>query len=147
MICKLHHDGADVLVTNTNGDKRKVTVDLTNSRELMPVGTCETTYSIDLIEKILEIKGPTHLCDEITRDESPGYIERHIHYDVFGYIDRERFKDKRILDFGCGSGASTMVLSRMLPDTTITGVDLEPRLLEIAELRAKHYELGAFAST
>ena len=138
----LHHADADVLVNDINGNKKKITVKFKNDSVFMPIDTCETSYSIDLIEKILSIKGPAWLCDEILRDESPEYVEKHISYDVFGYIDKVQFKDKDVLDFGCGSAASTMVLSRILPDTKFTGVELYPDLLEISESRANHYNVS-----
>ena len=56
---------------------------------LYTIGTCETTYLVDLIEKILHIKGPVYLCDERMRGESPEYVEKHYHYDVFGYVDKK----------------------------------------------------------
>ena len=79
------------------------------------------------------------MCDEIARDEDPAYVAHHIDCDVFSYLEPSILAGKRILDFGCGSGASTMVLSRMLPDALIVGVELEERLLSIAEQRAQFY--------
>lgn len=142
MAYTLRHADAEILIEETKSDKNKISVKLNNDSVFMPFHSCETTYPIDLIEKILFIKGPAYLCDEIMRDESPEYVEKHIQYDVFAYTDKEEFKGKSILDFGCGSAASTMVLSRMLPKTQITGVELEPSLLEIAQSRADHYKLG-----
>ncbi len=141
MVHTLHHVDAEILVEATEGDKNRITVKLKKNSTFMPIGTFETTYPIKLIEKILSIKGPAYLCDEIMRDESPEYVEKHIHYDVFGYVNKEEFKNRNVLDFGCGSAASTMVLSRMLPNTRITGVELESSLLEIAESRSKHYKV------
>jgi SAM-dependent methyltransferase len=48
---------------------------------------------------------------------------------------------KRVLDFGCGSGASTMALYRALPPCEIVGIELEEKLLRVARLRAQR--LGA----
>lgn len=138
----LHHPDADVFVKDISSDKKEITVKLADNSIFMSKVTCETTYPIDLIEKILSIKGPAYLCDEIRRDESPEYVQKHISYDIFGYVDKEQFKGRSVLDFGCGSAASTMVLSRMLADTRITGVELDASLLEIAELRANHYKTG-----
>ncbi len=138
----LHHTDAEILIKDTSNNKKKISVKLKNNNDFMPIDSCETTYPIKLIEKILSLKGPAWLCDEIMRDESPEYVEKHISYDVFGYVNQEQFKDKKILDFGCGSAGSTMVLSRMLPDTHITGVELVPKLHEIAKLRAEHYKVS-----
>ncbi|WKZ19248.1 MAG: class I SAM-dependent methyltransferase [Candidatus Jettenia sp. CY-1] len=49
-------------------------------------------------------------------------------------------KNKRILDFSCDAGASSIVLSRMLPNTEIVGVELDEKLLYTARLRAEHYQ-------
>lgn len=138
----LSHADAEILVEDIDSRKKRVTVTLKNSSVFMPVGVCETTYPLDLIEKILNAKRPPFLCDEILRDESPDYVEKHIRYDVLSYVEENQFRGCRILDFGCGSAASTMVLSRLLPDTRIFGVELESSLLEIAEARAKHYDVG-----
>lgn len=137
----LFHADADIFVEEIKGYKNRITVKAKKNGLFIPVGVWETSYPLDLIEKILNTKGPTYLCDEIMRDESPDYVEQHIKYDVLGYVAKEQFNDTRILDFGCGSGASSMVLSRMLPNAHIVGVELEPDLLEIAEARANHYDV------
>jgi ubiquinone/menaquinone biosynthesis C-methylase UbiE len=137
----LHHADADVFIEKVSENKNKISVKLGNNNIFMPVGIWETSYSFDLIEKILDVKGPAFLCDEIMRDESPEHVQKSFYYNIFGHIDRERFKGKRVLDFGCGSGASTMILNRMLPNCQIVGVDLESKLLDIAILRAAHYKI------
>jgi 2-polyprenyl-3-methyl-5-hydroxy-6-metoxy-1,4-benzoquinol methylase len=142
MVHTLHHADAEILIDDTNGDKNKITVKLTNNNVVMPYDTWETAYPINLIKKILSIKGPAYLCDAIMRDESPEYVEKYIRFEVLGYINPEQFKEKSILDFGCGSSASTIVLNRMFPDARITGFELESSLLEIAELRASHFKVS-----
>ena len=83
----------------------------------------ETAYSLELIEHILRVKGPAWLCDEIMRDEDPSTSESFIRWNILTYLDREDFAGRRLLDFGSGCGASTMVLSRMFPQTRIVGVE------------------------
>ena len=46
----------------------------------------------------------------------------------------------QVADFGCGTGAATLVLAEALPSSTITAVDREPRFLE--ELRERARERG-----
>src|SRR5687767_8726780 len=99
---------------------------------------CITSYPAALIREIYETKG-SYVCDEIRRDEDPGYVEHSIRHEIFGYMDPAEFAGKRVLDFGCGSGASTMVLCRLLPRCELVGVDLEERLLRLARLRALHF--------
>ena len=103
--------------------------------------TVVTKYPLELIKHVLEVKGLGHVCDEIARDEDPHYIKWRIETGMFSFVDKKEFSDKRILDFGCGSGSSTMNLTRLLPRTEIIGVELEPSLLSIARARARFYGL------
>jgi 2-polyprenyl-3-methyl-5-hydroxy-6-metoxy-1,4-benzoquinol methylase len=137
----LHHEDAKVVITDGNARKTKIKVIMENDDIFIPFDSWETSYPIELIEKILYAKGPAYLCDEIMRDESPGYVEHSLRFDVLAYINPQEMNNKSVLDFGCGSGASTMVLSRMLPSAQITGVELEEDLLEIAKLRSVHYQV------
>ena len=73
------------------------------------------------------------------RDEDPLYVEHAVRHEVLGYVEPAAFRGKRVLDFGCGAGASTMVLRRLLPPCDIVGVELEERLLRLARLRARYY--------
>lgn len=135
----LRHRNANVLVEELQFNKNKIYVEILNNDLFIPINTCETSYPIDLIDKILDLKGPAYLCDEILRDESPDYVQKSLKYDLFSYLDEEAFKNKRLLDFGCGSGASTMILARIFPNTEIVGIELEEKLLSIAKMRANHY--------
>lgn len=135
----LHHKDAEVHIEKLPNNKNKVNVRMLKDL-FIPIAQCETTYPVALIERILEIKGPNWLCDEIMREESPDHVvQKSLNYDLLSFQDREQFKGKRLLDFGCGSGASTMVLARMFPQTQIVGVELEEKLVSIARQRAAHY--------
>jgi SAM-dependent methyltransferase len=138
----LHHADANIIITSSNANQHTIKVNMVNDDVFIPIDTWQTSYPIDLIAKILQVKGPAYLCDEIMRDEWPGYVENAIRFDVFAYVNTKQLKNKKVLDFGCGSGASTMVLARMLPFTQFTGVELEEDLLEIARLRSVHYKMG-----
>jgi 2-polyprenyl-3-methyl-5-hydroxy-6-metoxy-1,4-benzoquinol methylase len=97
-----------------------------------------TSYPVPLIREIHSAKD-LYVCDEIMREESPRYVENYLRKEVLSYLDPAAFAGKRILDFGCGSGASVMVLTRLLPPCEIVGIELEDRLLNIARLRAQHF--------
>lgn len=103
-------------------------------------GAAESWTTAYPAELILEIHGTkrAYVCDEIRREEDPDYVERAIRHEVMGYVDAEAFRGKRILDFGCGAGASTLVMRRLLPPCELVGVELEERLLRLARLRANH---------
>lgn len=95
-------------------------------------------YPLTLIKEIQATKG-LYVCDEIMREEDPRYVEHYLRHEMLSYVQPEAFRGKRVLDFGCGSGASSVVLARLLPDCEIVGVELEERLLRIARLRADHF--------
>jgi 2-polyprenyl-3-methyl-5-hydroxy-6-metoxy-1,4-benzoquinol methylase len=139
----LEHPEARVSVESVADDRRRIVVDA-------PPGTfiakceCETGYPPDLIERILEVKGPAYLCDEIVREEDPQYVALFLRYGLLGFVPPEEFQGARLLDFGSGSGASTVILSRMFPETEIVGVELEPDFVDIARRRADHYGLRNF---
>jgi 2-polyprenyl-3-methyl-5-hydroxy-6-metoxy-1,4-benzoquinol methylase len=100
-----------------------------------------TNYPINLIEHILRIKGPAYLCDEIMRDEDPLYVQHALYWDILSYVPESEFAGKRLLDFGAGSGASSMVLARMFPKTEIVGVELVKEFVELGRQRAKFYNV------
>ena len=95
----------------------------------------ETTYPVGLIQAICQVKEFGNICDEMRRDEVASYVGRSLRFAIFPYFEEADFRGKRILDFGCGMGASSMWLSRMFPESEIVGVELEPHLLEIARMR------------
>lgn len=106
----------------------------------VPASRWISRYPLGLIKEIQATKG-LYVCDEIMREEDPRYVERSLRQEVLSYVPPAVFSGKRILDFGCGSGASSVVLSRLLPECEIVGVELLERLLRIARLRAQHFGL------
>lgn len=99
--------------------------------------TWTTAYPPELVYEIHAAKGP-YVCDEIMREEDPRYVEHAIRHEVLGYVEAAGFSGKRVLDFGCGAGASTLVMSRLLPPCSLVGIDLQERLVHLARLRAEH---------
>jgi len=136
---RLLHASADLEIECLPGGYNVVSVARKNARLFVLRQRVLTTYPVGLIRQIFAIKGPSYTCDEIARDEDPAYVQASMESDLFAYFAPEDFVSKRILDFGCGSGASTMVLSRLLPKSAILGVELDPQLLSIARARAQFY--------
>ena len=61
----------------------------------------------------------------------------------------ERFPDlapKRILDMGCGVGASTLPAAQCFPDAEVHGIDVGASVLRYAHARAEHLGLGVHFS-
>ena len=101
-----------------------------------------TSYPLPLVLDIHATKD-LNVCDEIMREESPRYVERRLRHAVLEYVDAKSFAGKRVLDFGCGSGASLLVLSRILPRCELVGVEIDRRLIELARRRAQHFGIDS----
>lgn len=57
-------------------------------------------------------------------------------------LTRRGFKGERILDVGCGFGATAIVLAKALPRSEVVGIDLSEPLLELAIQAAQTAGLG-----
>lgn len=134
----IEHPKGSIHIENLEDKEKQVTVK-TKDDTFVPVKTCKTDYPISLIELILNHKGIDYLCDEINRDIDPNYVQRDLEFDLMGYFTKADFENARILDFGSGSGASSMILSRMFPSSQIVGIELDKKHVEIAEARLEHY--------
>jgi ubiquinone/menaquinone biosynthesis C-methylase UbiE len=44
---------------------------------------------------------------------------------------------QQILDFGCGTGSQTILLKQAIPTAAVTGIDLSPHMLWIADYKAR----------
>jgi 2-polyprenyl-3-methyl-5-hydroxy-6-metoxy-1,4-benzoquinol methylase len=51
-------------------------------------------------------------------------------------------KNLDILDFGCGTGSTTVMLAESDPHNRVTGVDIDPASLELADMRFCHHGLS-----
>jgi 2-polyprenyl-3-methyl-5-hydroxy-6-metoxy-1,4-benzoquinol methylase len=136
----LRHDDGEVEVSEAlaNGC-RQIFVRRKSESVFVPKEQCESAYPLELIDLILKVKGVRYLCDEIMRDESPSYVQHVLTWTILGHISEAELDGKLILDFGCGAGASTMILARMFSESEIVGVDMDSTLLAIAAARLRHY--------
>ncbi|MDI7258303.1 MAG: class I SAM-dependent methyltransferase [Thermodesulfobacteriota bacterium] len=100
-----------------------------------PFSELETRLSLDTLKKIAMRKG-RHFRDEIERSEDPNYMQRKLNILLREF--RIDLSKKRMLDFGCGSGASTLNFLRC-GATDITGVDVDETLLDIAKSRVNDF--------
>jgi len=138
----LEHPEGTLLIEESADGSRRVSVSAKDPSVYVAVAECTTRYPIDLIETILAVKGISYVCDEITREERPGYLQHVLWWTVRGHLDERELSGRRILDFGCGSGASTMILARLFAGAEFVGVDIDEPALGIAEARRRHYALG-----
>jgi 2-polyprenyl-3-methyl-5-hydroxy-6-metoxy-1,4-benzoquinol methylase len=138
----LVHPAGRVRLERRDGGRTRLRVEMNDPRAFVAHRTWETSYPIALIERILALKGPAYLCDEIMREEDPHYVARQVRFGILGYVPAEALAARRVLDFGCGSGASVMALARANPRAEIVGVELNASAAAVAEERARHYRLG-----
>jgi ubiquinone/menaquinone biosynthesis C-methylase UbiE len=54
-----------------------------------------------------------------------------------GLVDAIQSKPRRILDLGCGTGSTTLLLKQAFPDAEVIGLDLSPYMLVVAEYKAQ----------
>ncbi len=132
-------DGKFIVTVDEKTDSRREIIVSKESDPPIPIARWTTRYPIGLIEKILRIKTAEYLCDEIRRDEDESYIRKSMDVEILGYLNAEDFAGTRILDFGCGSGSSTLVLARMFPDAEIIGCELVTDYVDLANERAAFY--------
>ncbi len=135
----LQHPDGQVEITELPGGKRRITIH--SEKVTLPAidQSIETAYPVELIEQFLNAKGIHSLNDEIRREQDPYYTKICLEKEIIAYIAPHDCKNKRILDFGCGSGASGLILARMFPDADIVGIDLDPKLISLAQYRADFY--------
>jgi len=137
----LEHGEGSVLIEELPDGKRRLTVTPRHKAQFIIQNQWTTSYPLDLIQLMLDVNGAAGLCFEIMRDEDHSFVQRLLENDLFAYFAPTDFEAKRILDFGCGDGASTIILARMFPRSQITGVELVPSALSVANKRAEHYQL------
>jgi ubiquinone/menaquinone biosynthesis C-methylase UbiE len=58
-----------------------------------------------------------------------------------GLIDRIGGSPRHILDLGCGTGSQTLALKKAFPRAAVTGLDLSPFMLSVAEHKAQQGNL------
>lgn len=136
-----YHQQARVLVSELPSGKNKIEVEKIDPNLFVRWAECETKYPVSLIKQIFDLKGPGWLCDEISREESSTYTGAALKWQLLSYVEKKQLESSRILDFGCGSGASTICLSRMFPSSQILGIEIEEESLAIAKSRAQFYDL------
>ena len=50
-------------------------------------------------------------------------------------------KPKHILDLGCGTGSSTLMLKQAFPEAKVTGLDISPQMLTVAQHKGRQVNL------
>jgi 2-polyprenyl-3-methyl-5-hydroxy-6-metoxy-1,4-benzoquinol methylase len=136
---ELIHANGRVQISHEQSGRLRISVQPASNTVYIKDRSCVTSYPPELIELILQTVGLGYLCDEIQRDEEPSYVQETLAVELMAYVSKDSFSNCRILDFGCGSGASTMALCRLFPSAKVVGLELKEKYLSVARARAKHY--------
>jgi SAM-dependent methyltransferase len=121
------------------GHSRKIWI---KGSHVMPGGPYDCLYSefeaqlsLQTLSKIASRKG-RYFRDEIERSENPNYLQRKIEILLreFGIS----LSGKKMLDFGCGAGASTLIFLRC-GATDVTGAEVDETLLDISKSRMNDF--------
>ncbi len=59
-----------------------------------------------------------------------------------GLLNRVQTHPRRILDLGCGTGSTTLMLAEAYPEAETIGLDLSPHMLVMAEYKVKSLSRG-----
>ena len=94
--------------------------------------SCETSLSPDIIESFLKVSF-SRLCDSLARHDDPEYVHAVLRRQLLAYFHVSDFSGKRILDFGCGSGASAFCLAALFPEAEVVGVELDVTSVRLAK--------------
>lgn len=139
----LRHPDGRVVMTPLDGGRWRVGIETDVPFAWPRPLTWETRYPPELVETLMHVKMPRWVIDEIRRDEDPLYVENDFEHDIFCFVSPDDLRGKAVLDFGCGCGASSAVLTRLAPGCRITGVELLPDLVKAAEQRGAFHGLEA----
>jgi len=138
---KFTFEDATVNIEELPTGKNKISVMPLRKNYYVSCSEWETSYPLDLIRQIMTIRSPSFLCDAIKREEEQSYMSEIIERGTLSYIEKEALAGKRLLDFGCGDGATSLWLARLFPNTEIVGMDMDESVLRIAGLKTEHYGL------
>ena len=136
---EIRREDGTLLIEELGNGRRKLTAVCATRGVYRSQGFCTTTYPVELIQFFLERSGIAGVCEVIGRDgDSMTDAIRDL---TSAYFNAADMGGKRILDFGCGGGASTVILARLFPQAEVIGVELMEEKLQMGRARAAHHEL------
>jgi|SRR5271157_3879777 len=124
-------EGSVEILPLPNG-RFKVKLNPVDRNTFIPRVSCETSLPPDVIASFLKVESFAWLCDALARHDDPECVCGVLAKQLLGYFDASDFRGKRLLDFGCGSGASTLWMAAMFPETEVVGVELKAGSIELA---------------
>ena len=140
-------DGSVEIRPLPNG-RFKVTLLPVDRNTFVPLSVCETSLPPGVIASFLTVSFPW-LCDSLARHDDSEYVKKALSNQLLAYFDPADFRGKRLLDFGCGTGASTFCMAAMLPATEVVGIELNATSVALARqvLAVRHLSNVRFFSS
>lgn len=132
-------DGEIELTAATNG-RTQVTLKPRDPNLYIPRRSCQTSHPGEVEFFLRGVCSFAWVCDAIARHEESDEVFDVLKRQLFGYFEAKAFKSARMLDFGCGTGASTFAMANMLPDTEIVGLELDPLRVQVCQQIAARRE-------
>lgn len=127
------------LSVEDHGSHRRVRFQPDRPEMFVPRMDCETDFPLELLAEIAATaQSGAWICEALARFDAPEYVLGAIRRQLEGYFPSGFFAGKRLMDFGCGAGASTFGLAAMLPSTEIVGVELSQDSINMALRVARH---------
>lgn len=134
--------GGRINISPVSEDRNLVRFTPADPAAVVQRGEFESTFPIALLSRMAqETKSGPWFCEFLARHEMQDYVLAKIRRQVAAYFDLRAFAGKRLLDFGCGAGASTFGLAGMLPETEVIGVELDAGHVAQARMIAEYRRL------
>jgi ubiquinone/menaquinone biosynthesis C-methylase UbiE len=84
-------------------------------------------------EQMMAVRDRINWHETIDRYQAAEFIYPKYYQSLINEIDTY---PRQVLDLGCGTGSTTLLLKQTFPNAVVTGLDLSPYMLAIAEDRA-----------
>lgn len=115
----------DVKIFALENNRFRIVLEPKDPKQYIPRRTCDTSLPLNVVDLLMARFEYQWLCDTLARFDDPEYLAKALKRQLFAYFTPADFEGKLLLDFGCGLGASSMIMADWLPKTEIVGVELE----------------------
>ena len=141
MLCsamRLSVPEGNIELTTVAGGRTRIDLKPRDPKLFIPVLSCETSHESEVELFLHSGVSFAWLCDIISRFEDPEGVRRVLERQLSAYVEPEALRGIRVLDFGCGRGASSFAMAEFLPSATIVGLELDAEVVRFARQLVAH---------
>lgn len=138
LVKAIAREPGNVEVFALDGGRLRIVLRPHNASLFIPRHSWDTELPLGIVELMAARFEFPWVCDHLARLEDPAYVAETLRRQLFAYFSPRELTGKRLLDFGCGAGASTVIMAGLLPETEIAGAELDPVRVDIARRIAAH---------